>query len=146
MEENTYGSLSTEAYDIIYAEPPPDALEFFLRHLESADEPVLEPMCGSGRFLIPFLEHGIDIDGVDVSRHMLRKCFQRCVSRYDLLEEGRAPRTEVETIELRLYERHDFHRLLEAANFSQIMVCRAYDDNEPDGEDSTIIFECIRAE
>ena len=63
-----------------------------------------------------------------------------------MFQEGCAPRTEVETIELRLYERHDFHRLLEAANFSRIVVYRAYDNNVPDDEDSTIIFECMRAE
>jgi len=54
MEEDTYRSLSTDVYEIIYAETPPDELEFFLRRFVSAGDPVLEPMCGSGRFLIPF--------------------------------------------------------------------------------------------
>jgi ubiquinone/menaquinone biosynthesis C-methylase UbiE len=35
-------------------------------------------MCGSGRFLIPFLERGIDIDGVDVSPYMLQTCRDCC--------------------------------------------------------------------
>jgi SAM-dependent methyltransferase len=78
MEENVYSSLSTEVYDIINAEAPVDALEFYLRRLETGEEPVLEPMCGSGRFLIPFLERGIDIDGIDASYFMLQKCRQRC--------------------------------------------------------------------
>ena len=78
MGENAWGSLSTEAYDIIFADAPTDALEFYLRRLDNPKEPVLEPMCGSGRFLIPFLEHGVDIDGIDASRPMLQRCRQRC--------------------------------------------------------------------
>jgi SAM-dependent methyltransferase len=35
-------------------------------------------MSGSGRFLIPFLERGIDIDGVDASPHMLQACRNHC--------------------------------------------------------------------
>lgn len=78
MRLNTYGKLCTEVYDITKPQVPADALEFFLRHLESAGEPVLEPMCGSGRFLIPFLERGIDIDGVDASPDMLQACREHC--------------------------------------------------------------------
>jgi ubiquinone/menaquinone biosynthesis C-methylase UbiE len=35
-------------------------------------------MCGSGRFLIPLLERGLDIDGVDASPHMLQACRNHC--------------------------------------------------------------------
>jgi hypothetical protein len=31
-------------------------------------------MCGSGRFLLPLLEHGFSIDGVDASDDMLQAC------------------------------------------------------------------------
>ncbi|UCB43376.1 MAG: class I SAM-dependent methyltransferase [Dehalococcoidales bacterium] len=74
----TYGKLCTEFYDISKPEAPADALEFYLRHFSAAEGPVLEPMCGSGRFLIPFLEKGIDIDGVDASPHMLQACQVHC--------------------------------------------------------------------
>lgn len=43
--------------------------------------PVLEPMCGTGINLIPFLEHGVDIDGLDSSPHMLAQCRAKCVAR-----------------------------------------------------------------
>jgi SAM-dependent methyltransferase len=248
MEENVYSSLSTEAYDIINAEAPADALEFYLRRLETSEEPVLEPMCGSGRFLIPFLERGIDIDGIDASDFMLKKCrqrcemkgltpvlyeqfmqklelprrygyifipagsfclitdekdareslkrlyqhllprgklvievmtpqahtktpgqsskiwlecddgayisisrlptynpetqIQRCTSRYELFEKGCAPREEIETIELHLYERNEFYNLLKTFSFIEIKTSKAYVDKEPDAEDSIIIFEC----
>jgi len=75
---DTYKKLCAEFYDLSKTHAPPDALEFHLSCLESAAEPVLEPMCGSGRFLIPFLERGIDIDGVDASQYMLQACHNRC--------------------------------------------------------------------
>lgn len=36
-----------------------------------ANSPVLEPMCGTGRFLLPLLEEGFNIHGFDASDHML---------------------------------------------------------------------------
>ena len=71
MRMGMYGKLCTEFYDITKPRAPEDALEFYLRCLDSVRRPVLEPMCGSGRFLIPFLERGIDIDGVDASLHII---------------------------------------------------------------------------
>jgi len=38
-------------------------------------------MCGTGFFLIPFLEAGADIDGVDASPHMLARCQQKCAAK-----------------------------------------------------------------
>jgi len=75
---DTYGKLCTEFYDLSKPEAPVDALEFYLHHLDNTDGPVLEPMCGSGRFLIPFLERGIDIDGADASPYMLQACHSHC--------------------------------------------------------------------
>lgn len=34
---------------------------------------ILEPLCGSGRFLIPFIERGFDVIGIDISDEMLKK-------------------------------------------------------------------------
>ena len=78
---STYGRLCTEFYDLSKPEAPPKALEFFLRCLEDTSQPVLEPMCGSGRFLVPLLERGIDIDGVDSSPDMLQACHDHCEAR-----------------------------------------------------------------
>lgn len=38
---------------------------------------VLEPMCGNGRMLIPFMEKGIDIEGFDISEEILKVCKQK---------------------------------------------------------------------
>lgn len=74
----SYGKLSTEFYDIDKPAAPAEALAFYLRHATEANGPILEPMCGSGRFLAPLARHGLDIDGVDTSRHMLEACRRRC--------------------------------------------------------------------
>ena len=37
----------------------------------------MEPLCGSGRFLIPFMERGFTISGMDLSAEMLHKLKQK---------------------------------------------------------------------
>lgn len=248
MRLNTYGKLCTEFYDITKPRAPPDALEFYLRHLEKANEPVLEPMCGSGRFLIPLLEREKDIDGVDASPDMLQACrdhceskglkpvlyeqllqemnlprqygfifipagsfglitgrqaardslkrlyqhllpggklvlevetpraqpktpgkwnglwvtrpdgakivlsslptynpeeqLQRDIHKYELFKDGHLVEIELGDFVLRFYERDESQQLLEAAGFSNVKASKAYEDVEPDGEDTTIVFQC----
>ena len=77
---NSYLQLCTEFYDIDKPAAPPDALEFYLRYAQRARGAILEPMCGSGRFLIPLMQRGFDIEGVDASPHMLAACRARCAS------------------------------------------------------------------
>jgi SAM-dependent methyltransferase len=38
---------------------------------------VLEPMCGNGRMLIPFMKEGISIEGFDISEDMLKVCSEK---------------------------------------------------------------------
>ena len=75
---SSYKKLCTEFYDLDKPEAPEDALTFYLRLADRTNGPILEPMCGSGRFLIPLLERGFDIEGVDASSHMLRACRASC--------------------------------------------------------------------
>jgi len=75
---NSYKKLCTEFYDIDKPAPPEDAFNFFLEYAKKANGPILEPMCGSGRFLIPLLERGFDIDGTDASSYMLQACRDHC--------------------------------------------------------------------
>jgi SAM-dependent methyltransferase len=44
-------------------------------------EPALDLACGTGRLLVPLLERGLDIDGVDISEDMLRWCRERASAR-----------------------------------------------------------------
>lgn len=76
QKQNDYGSLCTEMYEILHKKAPREELEFYLSYAEK-EKKILEPMCGSGRFLIPFLERGFDISGVDVSGEMLARLKQK---------------------------------------------------------------------
>src|SRR2546428_14109756 len=66
-----YKALLTEAYDLDKPEAPPEPLAYYMRHIRACGEPVLEAMCGSGRFLAPLLEAGVDVGGADASAAML---------------------------------------------------------------------------
>ena len=70
----SYGRLCTQYYDLDKPKPPPDALAFYQKQVQSANGPTLEPMCGSGRFLIPLMRAGFKVIGVDSSHPMLSAC------------------------------------------------------------------------
>jgi len=74
----SYKRLCTEFYDIDKPVAPADALAFYLQYALAAQGPILEPMCGTGRFLAPMLERGLSVDGVDGSPQMLEVCRARC--------------------------------------------------------------------
>lgn len=75
-ERNYYGSLCAEMYDILHQTAPGDELAFYLSYAEKGQK-ILEPLCGNGRFLVPFLERGFDITGLDLSGEMLAKLKQK---------------------------------------------------------------------
>lgn len=68
---DTYLSLCTEVYELSKPNPPEDAYAFYRNYALQAKGPILEPMCGTGRFLLPLLEEGFDVQGFDASEHML---------------------------------------------------------------------------
>lgn len=70
-KQNTYLNLCTQVYDLSKPHPPEDAYAFYRSYAIEAKGPILEPMCGTGRFLLPLLRAGFDIDGFDASEHML---------------------------------------------------------------------------
>jgi SAM-dependent methyltransferase len=75
-----YKKLCTQFYDL---EPHRDgaaALKFYVQRAQQAQGPVLEPMCGTGRFLIPILQLGLDALGFDASADMLA-AFKRNFAR-----------------------------------------------------------------
>ena len=76
IKKNYYGSLCTEMYEILHKKAPQDELEFYLSYAEKGMR-ILEPLCGSGRFFIPFLERGFQISGIDLSKEMLEKLKQK---------------------------------------------------------------------
>lgn len=76
VKQNYYGSLCSDMYEILHKQAPQDELNFYLSYAEKGGK-ILEPLCGSGRFLIPFLERGFDIYGIDLSKEMLDKLIQK---------------------------------------------------------------------
>ena len=78
-----YGKLCNEVYDL--TKPVGHSLggdiEFYRDRLSSCKGRILEAAVGSGRLLIPLLEAGLLVDGVDDSEDMLAACRSRCAQR-----------------------------------------------------------------
>lgn len=75
-EQNYYGSLCTEMYEILHAQAPRDELVLYLSYA-SKGMSIFEPLCGSGRFLVSFLERGFHVSGMDSSEEMLGRLRQK---------------------------------------------------------------------
>ena len=69
---DTYLSLCSEVYDLSKPNPPEDAYAFYRDYALRANGHILEPMCGTGRFLLPLLEEDFNVHGFDASDHMLK--------------------------------------------------------------------------
>ncbi|MEP0911979.1 class I SAM-dependent methyltransferase [Leptolyngbya sp. GB1-A1] len=82
MTLTTYGSLCTEVYELTkpvageYVDVP-----YFIQHLSQIDGRILEGMVGTGRLLIPLLEAGLNVEGIDASADMLTACKRNCAAR-----------------------------------------------------------------
>jgi SAM-dependent methyltransferase len=88
-----YGKLSTQFYALDKPTAPPDAFDFYERYAREARGHIHEPMCGTGRFLLPLLEQGLDISGSDTSPEMLEACRERG------RELGLTPRVQQQALE-----------------------------------------------
>jgi len=68
----TYKSLATQFYECEKtAQDASEEITFYAQYAEHFGGPILEPMCGSGRILLPLLARGYDIEGFDASEAML---------------------------------------------------------------------------
>lgn len=77
-----YGTLATEVYEL---DKPIGCsfgdVEYYARALAGTRGKILEPATGTGRILIPLLEAGLDVEGLDSSPEMLAVCRQHCRER-----------------------------------------------------------------
>lgn len=71
IELNTYLDLCTQVYEISKPTAPEDALAFYKSYADKANGAMLEPMCGTGRFLLPLAIDEYKIEGSDASEHMI---------------------------------------------------------------------------
>ncbi len=60
-----------EAYDLV-AQNLPYGLDFYAALARQANGPVLDVACGTGRILLPCLQAGVDIEGLDLFQPMLK--------------------------------------------------------------------------
>jgi ubiquinone/menaquinone biosynthesis C-methylase UbiE len=83
MSFGYYGELCTEVYDLTkkIGQSFSGDLEYYHDRLKNCKGRILEAMVGSGRVIIPLLESGLNVDGVDYSPEMLASCRQRCEER-----------------------------------------------------------------
>lgn len=65
-------------YDLDKPEVPQNELDFYLGYVRKTKKAILEVMCGSGRFLIPMLRMGYQVEGLDNSKDMLNACLEKC--------------------------------------------------------------------
>lgn len=132
---NRYGSIAAEIYDI---DKPYFALPDTAFHLErftGFGRPILEPACGSGRTLVPFLQAGLDVTGFDPSQEMLDRCRARCA------EAGFAPDLSRQRYEDFGYDRRFGAILIPVGSFTLIddfavameVLRRFHDHLEPGG-------------
>ena len=70
-----YGKLSTKLYEITkpVGKSIDGDIEYYYEKLKSIEGPILEAGVGTGRMLIPFIQKGLNVEGVDLSEEMLDK-------------------------------------------------------------------------
>ena len=85
MTQTNLPYVQPELYDAIYAFYRND-IAYYVEAARSAGGPVLEVGCGTGRVMLPTLEKGVDMDGLDLDPGMLD------VLRHKAAERGFKPR------------------------------------------------------
>jgi len=79
MEHKEYRKLHAEWYDLVSGgKDDSEEIDFWVRSIEASSEPVLELGSGTGRVLVPLLERGFDISGIDTSKDMMDRCRAAC--------------------------------------------------------------------
>ncbi len=77
-----YGTLATEVYELEKPVGHTSAdIEYYTGLLADISGPILEPASGTGRVLIPLLQAGHQVEGIDTSPQMLATCRQHCRKR-----------------------------------------------------------------
>jgi SAM-dependent methyltransferase len=74
-----YGTLATEVYELDKPVGCPFAdVDYYTALLADLSGPIFEPATGTGRILIPLLEAGHQVEGLDSSPQMLACCREHC--------------------------------------------------------------------
>ena len=70
-EPEAYGRLCSEYYDLDKPRAQAQTLNFYMGKAAAAEGAILEPMCGTGSFLLPMMDAGYDVCGFDASKWMI---------------------------------------------------------------------------
>ncbi len=127
--ETLHGYVPPELYDAIYSWVRDD-IEFYVAAARAAGGPVLELGCGTGRILLPSLEAGADIEGIDLHEGMLAELRRKAAARGldprvapgDMREIRRARRFALVTIPFRTF----LHNLTAADQLATLRGCREH--------------------
>ena len=76
---DTYLDLCTQVYELSKSTVPEDDYNFYKSYACEAKGSIFEPMCGTGRFLLPLMKDGYKIEGSDASKHMLSVLREKAV-------------------------------------------------------------------
>lgn len=97
-----YQKLCTEFYDLAHHKDGKEAEAFYLARAREAKGPILEPMCGSGRFLLPILQEGLDAEGFDSSPYMIQSLQEK----YRAIGSGSPPAQQLKLEEFKAKRRY----------------------------------------
>lgn len=79
-QDYEYRGLMAQSWDLLRGDTSQwEDTIFFKQLVPKTGDPVLDVGCGTGRLLLPFMQDGIDIDGVDNSPEMLDILRQKAV-------------------------------------------------------------------
>jgi SAM-dependent methyltransferase len=76
-----YLGLCTEFWDLDKPKPSTNEYALFRHYVAQAKGPILEPMCGTGRYTVPLLEEGFKIEAFDCSPFMLDALRNKCAKK-----------------------------------------------------------------
>jgi SAM-dependent methyltransferase len=85
---SSYTSLEAELHDRFWEGEDSPELEWLDALLREFPGPALEVGCGSGRLLLPLLQQGHAVEGLEPSRDMLRLCRRHSGKLEPVLHEG----------------------------------------------------------
>lgn len=69
-------------YDLVHGDyAAPETLAFYEKQIALCGAPVLELACGTGHYLIPLAEKGVEISGIDISGEMLERATRKASGR-----------------------------------------------------------------
>lgn len=118
-----------DLYDLV-AEGIPYGLDFYVGLARKANGPVLDVACGTGRILLPCLQAGVDVEGLDFFEPMLDKLRSKAAAlglsptlhRADMSDFSLSRQFALVMIPFNAF----IHNMTQAAQISCLECCRAH--------------------